>query len=65
MGTLWKIELNMAPIIAYLYGFHGDMGVPCTKYAIYHQSNTILTPLCFHFYIIHMCVNIIGALLRA
>ena len=28
-GTLWKTELKVNRIIAWLFGFHGDMAVLC------------------------------------
>ena len=31
-GALWKIELKMAHIIAWLFGFHGDMAVFCMTF---------------------------------
>ena len=30
-GTLWKVDLKMAQIIACVFGFHGDMAVFCMK----------------------------------
>ena len=32
MGTLWKMELNMAQIIAWLFGFGGNIAVLCVKF---------------------------------
>ena len=31
-GTLWIIELKRAQIIAWLFGFNGDMAVPYMKF---------------------------------
>ena len=31
-GTLWIIELKMAQIIAWLFGFHSDMAVFCKMF---------------------------------
>ena len=30
--TLWEMELNMAQIIVWLFGFHGDMAVLCINF---------------------------------
>ena len=50
-----KIDLKIAQILAWLFGFHGDMAVLCMKFCYtYVHNEKIFTAWSFHWYIIYI-----------